>query len=151
MPLRRSISRIRAPWQKARYSNGAKPSFTPAPPNPRAYKPASHDSKTTTQPNHGSPPESAKRILPSRTWPAKVETSTSSKPVSQSTGQGGAGVGKGAQDPRYKSTARRIVFVICAMTIAIGLTPEIWQRLYRGKERKKLEKPSEENGTEETT
>ena len=138
----------RIPCQRATYSTATRPPHAQSPPVPRPYK-----SSPAYPPNDFEPPKepssvTGKKSALSQIWPSNSETSTASNAALQQTNRNTTSAIR-RDDPRYKSKARRIVFAICAMTIVIGLTPELYQRMYGGKEQKQLgEDPKVERAAE---
>ena len=145
-----------SPIWRALYSSTSRPSHT-APPQPRPWRKQEPSERVVRQPQWVA--EEAKSIPPKkRSWthrlfalrddsipeeqPAPEPTPTPSQPKEPSDTAARAleasrrYITEGFKDPRYRSAARRVTAIICALPLALYLSYELFQRRFMGKEQK---------------
>ncbi|KAK4636298.1 hypothetical protein CLAFUW4_00408 [Fulvia fulva] len=132
-----------SPWHKARSYSTAKPT----PPTPRPYRQAAPEQRLSRHPAYPEPPaeiEQKKSLFP-RLWPFKPSQQgpidLGAKDPARGVESARRVVKEGVLDPRYKSIARRVTALICALPLSIYLGYELFQRRFKGKERKRVVPP----------
>ncbi|KAI6816187.1 hypothetical protein KC332_g10752 [Hortaea werneckii] len=155
---------------RAFYSSTSRPSNT-APPQPRPWRKQEPSERVVRQPQWAQ--EEARSTQPKkRSWthrlfalrddsipeeqpgPAPQPTPSPPKQQQQSQPSDTAAraleasrryITEGFKDPRYRSAARRVTAIICALPLALYLSYELFQRRFMGKEQKvRPTKPSGE-------
>ncbi|KAI7546845.1 hypothetical protein KC331_g5362 [Hortaea werneckii] len=146
-----------SPIWRAFYST-SRPSHT-APPQPRPWRKQEPSERVVRQPQWVA--EEAKSAAPKkRSWthrlfalrddsipeerPASEPTPNPSTPKQQQPSDTAARaleasrryITEGFKDPRYRSAARRVTAIICALPLALYLSYELFQRRFMGKEQK---------------
>ncbi|KAI7547439.1 hypothetical protein KC331_g5019 [Hortaea werneckii] len=146
-----------SPICRALYST-SRPSTT-APPQPRPWRKQEPSERVVRQPQWVA--EEAKSTSPKkRSWthrlfalrddsipeeqPAPEPAPTPSPPKQQLPSDTAARaleasrryITEGFKDPRYRSAARRVTAIICALPLALYLSYELFQRRFMGKEQK---------------
>lgn len=126
--------------------------YASAPPQPRPYRPATTEEREARRraPDEDfetKPPKKRGRLA----WlnpfadPAPSKPTEAPEPVSQEPRDPQRGIEAarrylqdGVVDPKYKSAATKVIFGLAAMVVAIGLTPEVYKRTFKGKKRKEV-------------
>ncbi|KAI7281148.1 hypothetical protein KC345_g4327 [Hortaea werneckii] len=157
-----------SPIWRALYST-SRPSNTTAPPQPRPWRKQEPSERVVRQPQWVA--EEAQSTAPKkRSWihrlfalrddsipeeqPASESHPIPSPPKQQQQTSDTAAraleasrryITEGFKDPRYRSAARRVTAIICALPLALYLSYELFQRRFMGKEQKvRPTKPSGE-------
>ena len=141
MPTARVWSLARLPRKRALYATKT------APPEPRPYKPIA-PSERVSRPGPSQTAEQAaqaaqaatpkKKSLITRLFSLRPEEAQINEPRDIARGIAATQrvVSTGVLDPRYRPASRRILAIIVALPLVIGLGYELFQRRFFGKERK---------------
>ncbi|RMZ06618.1 hypothetical protein D0862_04566 [Hortaea werneckii] len=150
-------ARGRDGYNSTQLKTTSRPSHT-APPQPRPWRPQEPSERVARQPQWAR--EEAQPTTPKkRSWthrlfalrddsipeeqPAPEPQPTPSQPKEQPSDTAARAleasrryITEGFKDPRYRSAARRVTAIICALPLALYLSYELFQRRFMGKEQK---------------
>ncbi|KAI6867831.1 hypothetical protein KC338_g4267 [Hortaea werneckii] len=159
-----------SPIWRAFYSSTSRPSNTTAPPQPRPWR-KQEPSERVVRPPQWAQEEAQSTQPKKRSWthrlfalrddsipeeqptpqpqptpsPPKQQPQQPTDTAARALEASRRYITEGFKDPRYRSAARRVTAIICALPLALYLSYELFQRRFMGKEQKiRPTKPSGE-------